>query len=261
MPPRPPSPETSTGSGPRRPTPTAPPLRGAGRLILSEETRDRGGCAPARPRRQTSAAADQSPSDPSSPTLPSAQRARPAAATSRGGRTRTALILEHGLRLPELEPLLELGRPKMWFAVPGMYGGFCYRLEHGLRLPELEPLLELGRPKMWFAVPGMYGGFSYRGAAAAQLGPNVAALVVELHTELGMPLEKVVRVLRTQFGLHVTKGGLVRLLHRTADAAAPAYAALREQVVSESWCRVVGGSGQRHAITPAGSQLVEEGFV
>ena len=30
------------------------------------------------------------------------------------------------------------------------------------------------------------------GAAAAQLGPNVAALVVELHTELGMPLEKVV---------------------------------------------------------------------
>ncbi len=68
------------------------------------------------------------------------------------------------------------------------------------------------------------------GAAAAQLGPNVAALVVELHTELGMPLEKVVRVLRTQFGLHVTKGGVVRLLHRTADAAAPAYAALREQV-------------------------------
>ena len=34
------------------------------------------------------------------------------------------------------------------------------------------------------------------GAASAQLGPNVAALVVELHTELGMPLEKVVRVLR-----------------------------------------------------------------
>ena len=45
-----------------------------------------------------------------------------------------------------------------------------------------------------------------------------------------MPLEKVVRVLRTQFGLSVTKGGLVQLLHRTADAAAPAYAALREQV-------------------------------
>ena len=75
--------------------------------------------------------------------------------------------------------------------------------EHGLRLPELEPLLELARPKMWFAVPGMYGGFSYR-------------LEVD--------------------GVH-------------------------PKLVSESWCRVVGGSGQRHAITPAGSQLVEEGFV
>ena len=35
----------------------------------------------------------------------------------------------HGLRLPELEPLLELERPQMWFPVPGMYGGFSYRLE------------------------------------------------------------------------------------------------------------------------------------
>ena len=68
------------------------------------------------------------------------------------------------------------------------------------------------------------------GAASAQLGPNVAALVAEFHTELGMPVEKVVRVLQTQFGLHVIKGGLVQLLHRTADAAAPAYAALRGQV-------------------------------
>ena len=68
------------------------------------------------------------------------------------------------------------------------------------------------------------------GAAAPQLGPNVAALVVELHTELGMPLEKVARVLDTQFGLRVTKGGLVQLLHRTATRAAPAYAALCEQV-------------------------------
>ena len=68
------------------------------------------------------------------------------------------------------------------------------------------------------------------GAAGAQLGPNVATLVVELHTELGMPLEKVARVLGTQFGVSVTAGGLVHLLHRTAAAAAPAYAALREQI-------------------------------
>ena len=68
------------------------------------------------------------------------------------------------------------------------------------------------------------------GAAGAQLGPNVAALVAELHTGIGMPLAKVSAHLQTQFGLDVTPGGLVHLLHRTAAAAAPAYAALCEQV-------------------------------
>jgi hypothetical protein len=75
--------------------------------------------------------------------------------------------------------------------------------EHKLRLPELEPLLELDRPEMWFPIPGMYGGFKYH--------------------------------------LEVT-GEKTRL-------------------VSESWCRVVGGSGQRHAITAEDSVLEEEGFV
>ena len=42
-------------------------------------------------------------------------------------------------------------------------------------------------------------------------GPNVAALVVVLHTELGMPLEKATRVLRNEFGLPLTKGALVQL--------------------------------------------------
>lgn len=40
-------------------------------------------------------------------------------------------VRAHTLRLPELEPLLELERPQMWFPVPGMYGGFSYRLECG----------------------------------------------------------------------------------------------------------------------------------
>jgi hypothetical protein len=77
------------------------------------------------------------------------------------------------------------------------------KLENNLRLPELEPLLELDDPHMWFPVPGMYGGFSYR--------INVAGVEAKL--------------------------------------------------ISESWCRVVGGSGQRHMVTSAGSELVEEGFV
>ncbi len=40
-----------------------------------------------------------------------------------------ALVREHQLRLPELEPLLEIRQAPVWFAVPGMYGGFSYELE------------------------------------------------------------------------------------------------------------------------------------
>ena len=68
------------------------------------------------------------------------------------------------------------------------------------------------------------------GAAGVQLGPEVVALVVELHTELGVPLAKVAHLLRTTFGLQVTPGGLAHVLHRAARAAAPAYAELCEQV-------------------------------
>ena len=68
------------------------------------------------------------------------------------------------------------------------------------------------------------------GAARAQLGPGVVALVVELHTHGGMPLAKVADLLQTRFGLHVTPGGLSNLLHRAARDARPAYEELREQV-------------------------------
>ncbi|SDB20299.1 hypothetical protein [Belnapia rosea] len=40
------------------------------------------------------------------------------------------LVREHGLRLPELEPVLEFDGPRQfWFVVPGMHGGFGYRLD------------------------------------------------------------------------------------------------------------------------------------
>ena len=68
------------------------------------------------------------------------------------------------------------------------------------------------------------------GAARAQLGPGVVALVVDLHTRCGLPLAKVADLLQTRFGLQVTPGGLVHLLHRAARDARPAYEALREQV-------------------------------
>jgi hypothetical protein len=37
-------------------------------------------------------------------------------------------IQQHGLRLPELESLLEIERGPIWFEVPGMAGGFAYDL-------------------------------------------------------------------------------------------------------------------------------------
>lgn len=74
---------------------------------------------------------------------------------------------------------------------------------HALRLPELEPLLELDEPQMWFPVPDMLGGFKYWLEVAG------------------------------------------------VDA----------KLVTESWCRAVEGSGQRHEVTSDGSRLVDEGFV
>ena len=70
-------------------------------------------------------------------------------------------------------------------------------------MPELEPLLELEPSEMWFPVPGMAGGFHYR-----------------LKSE-----------------------GVEALL------------------VSDSWCRMVGGSEQHHEISSRGSRLVDKGFV
>lgn len=75
--------------------------------------------------------------------------------------------------------------------------------EENLRLPELVVLLELEMPEMWFPVPGMYGGFSFR------LKTNGA----------------------------------------------------NSKLISESWCRVVGGSDERHEITASESTLVRQGSV
>ena len=72
------------------------------------------------------------------------------------------------------------------------------------------------------------------GAASVQLGPGVAGLAVHLHTELGVPLAKVARLLRSAFGLHATPGGLAHLLHRVARDAAPLYGLLCDQVRSSS---------------------------
>jgi transposase len=68
------------------------------------------------------------------------------------------------------------------------------------------------------------------GAAAVQIGPEAAALVVVLHKGLGLPLAHVVTLLRHRFGLRVTRGALVRVCAHTAARAAPTYDALCAQV-------------------------------
>lgn len=48
-----------------------------------------------------------------------------------------SLIEEHKMRLPELEPLLEIDKCSVWFAIPGMYGGFSFILEDAGEEPKL----------------------------------------------------------------------------------------------------------------------------
>ena len=83
------------------------------------------------------------------------------------------------------------------------------------------------------------------GAARVHLGPGVVSLAVLLHKHVGMSLEKIAALLRERFGLRVTPGGLVHVLHRAARVAAPTDAALCEQirgspVVSPDENRVAG---------------------
>ena len=165
---------------------------------------------------------------------------RPQGSGRRPGRRAGAEYGKHGCRRPPTR-VDERHRAPVPTTCPDCGGAVALdrtATQYQEDLPEVRPLvrcfdIEVGHcPRCRRRVQGRHAlqTSDALGGAAVQLGPNVAALVVELHTELGMPLEKVTRVLRNDFGLPVTKGGVVQLLHRTADAAAPAYAALREQV-------------------------------
>jgi transposase len=68
------------------------------------------------------------------------------------------------------------------------------------------------------------------GAAAAQLGAQVIALVVVLNKQLGLSFGKIVTLLQQLYGLTVTPSGLVHALHRAARQAQPTYEALCAQV-------------------------------
>jgi transposase len=68
------------------------------------------------------------------------------------------------------------------------------------------------------------------GAAAAQLGPQVIALVVVLNKQLGLSFGNIVTLLQQRYGLTITRSGLVHAVHRATRQARPTYDALCAQV-------------------------------
>jgi transposase len=68
------------------------------------------------------------------------------------------------------------------------------------------------------------------GAASAQLGAQATAFAVILNKQLGLSFGKVATLFRQQYGLTVTRSGLVHAVHRAARQAQSAYAALCQQI-------------------------------
>jgi transposase len=68
------------------------------------------------------------------------------------------------------------------------------------------------------------------GAAAAQLGAQVIALVVVLNKQLGLSFGKIVTLLQQLYGVTVTRSGLVHAVHRAARQARPTYDTLCARV-------------------------------
>jgi len=85
-----------------------------------------------------------------------------------------------------------------------------------------------------------------RGRAAEQVREHQLRLP-ELEPMTEFPLRQ-----RFWFAVPGMYGGFVYWLEQAGDDA---------RLVTESWCRVAGGSGQRHAVTATGQEMVAEGFV
>ena len=68
------------------------------------------------------------------------------------------------------------------------------------------------------------------GAAAVQIGPCAMATAASFNKQLGLSFGKIVTVFADRFGLVVTRGAVVRALHRAAAQAQPTYDALCQTV-------------------------------
>jgi transposase len=59
------------------------------------------------------------------------------------------------------------------------------------------------------------------GAASAQLGARAVAFAVVLNKQLGLSFGKIATLFHQQYGLMVTRSGLVHAVHRAADTRGP----------------------------------------
>jgi transposase len=73
------------------------------------------------------------------------------------------------------------------------------------------------------------------GAAAAQLGPDAQAAVVELNKQGGLSHAKVTRCLESLFGIPLSRGGSVHTVLRAAARCEPVYESIRQTVGQSHW--------------------------
>jgi transposase len=73
------------------------------------------------------------------------------------------------------------------------------------------------------------------GAAAAQLGPDAQAAVVELNKQAGLSHGKVSQCLDHLFGIPLSRGGSVHTVLRAAARCEPAYEVIRQSVGQADW--------------------------
>jgi transposase len=93
------------------------------------------------------------------------------------------------------------------------------------------------------------------GAAAAQLGPDAQAAVVELNKQGGLSHGKVTRCLGSLFGIQLSRGGSVHTVLRAASRCEPVYEGIRQSVAQSEWVvpdetgwRVGGNPAWLHAL-------------
>jgi transposase len=73
------------------------------------------------------------------------------------------------------------------------------------------------------------------GAAAAQLGPDTQAAIVDLNKHKGLSHPKVADCLKTLFGITVTPSGVTHVIQRAARRCQPVYQQLVDSMPSTSW--------------------------